>query len=313
MADLFEAIVGSRAALRELPGRGLIRATGADRVRFLNGMLTADVAKLATGEAAPALQLDRKGHVLADLWVLAEADALWLDSAPGTEAELLAVLEKHVIADDVALASHSGELREIALEGPGAREAARSIGGANPPAGHFERADFAGASVLWLAEGSVRADGLRAIAPREVTPEIVRALALPALEDHAAEVLRIAAGIPALGRDVTSRNFPQEARLERAISFKKGCYVGQEIVARIASRGAVNRVLVTLRTDALAQPGANVSVDGVNAGQVTSSVESLATGALALAYLKVEHARPGQRVAIDAIGGEVTGGGDSRL
>jgi folate-binding protein YgfZ len=312
MAELFEAIAGARAALRELPGRGLIRATGADRVRFLNGMLTADVAKLATGEAAPALQLDRKGHVLADLWVLAEADALWLDSAPGTEAELLAVLEKHVIADDVALASHSAGTCEWALEGPGAREAARAIGGANPQPGHFERADFAGASVLWLAGGSVTADGLRALAPRAVAAELARALALPPLDDAAAEVLRITAALPALGRDVTSRNFPQEARLERSISFQKGCYVGQEIVARIASRGAVNRVLVQLRTDALVAPGASVHVGGANVGQVTSSAESAATGAIALAYLKVEHARAGQRVEIDAIGGEVAGG-DSRL
>ncbi|HKC49797.1 MAG TPA: glycine cleavage T C-terminal barrel domain-containing protein [Myxococcota bacterium] len=312
MAELFEAVAGARAALRELPGRGLIRATGADRVRFLNGMLTADVAKLEPGAAAPALQLDRKGHVLADLWLLAEVDALWLDSAPGTEAELLAVLEKHVIADDVALASHSAGVRQWALEGPGARDAARAIGGANPPAGKFERADFAGASVLWLAGGSVSAEGLRALAPREIAAELARALALPPLDDAAAEVLRIAAAIPALGRDVTPRNFPQEARLERAISFTKGCYVGQEIVARIASRGAVNRVLVQLRTDALVAPGASVSVDGVSAGQVTSSAESAATGALALAYLKIEYARPGQRVAIDAVGGEVAGG-DSRL
>lgn len=312
MAELFESVTGVRAALYELPGRGLIRVSGADRVRFLNGMLTADVAKLAPGQAAPALQLDRKGHVLADLWVLAEADALWLDAAPGTEAELLAVLEKHVIADDVALASHSAGVREMALEGPGARDAARAIGGANPAAGHFARADFGGASVLWLAEGSVTAEGLRAIAPREVAAELARALALPPLGDASAEVLRIAAAIPALGRDVTPRNFPQEARLERAISFQKGCYVGQEIVARIASRGAVNRMLVKLRTDALVAPGASVSIDGVNVGQVTSSAESPATGALALAYLKLEHARAGQRVAIDAVGGEVAGG-DSRL
>jgi folate-binding protein YgfZ len=312
MSELFLAITGAPAALRELPGRGLIRATGADRVRFLNGMLTADVAKLATGAAAPALQLDRKGHVLADLWVLAEADSLLLDTAPGTEAELFAVLEKHIIADDVALTSLTEGVREFALEGPGARDAALAIGGASPPAGHFERADFAGASVLWLAEGSVTAEGLRALAPRGIAAELARALALPPLDEASAEVLRIAAAIPALGRDVTARNFPQEARLERAISFQKGCYVGQEIVARIASRGAVNRVLVKLRTDARVAPGASVTIEGTSVGQVTSSAESLATGALALAYLKIEHAHPGQRVAIDAVGGEVAGG-DSRL
>ncbi len=308
MSDVFESVTGVRAALRELPGRGLIRVTGADRVRFLNGMLTADVAKLEPGAAAPALQLDRKGHVLADMWVLAEADALWLDTAPGCEAELSAVLEKHVIADDVALASHSSAVRELALEGPGAREAARAAAGAEPAEGRFARADFRGASVLWLAEGGVTREGLRAIAPRDVADQLVRALALPALGESHAEALRLAAGIPVLGRDVTARNFPQEAGLERAISFKKGCYIGQEIVARIESRGAVNRVLALLRTESLVAPGASVAIDGANAGQVTSSAESLATGALALAYLKVEHARAGQRVSVDAVAGEVAAG-----
>jgi folate-binding protein YgfZ len=312
MADLFESVTGARAALRELSGRGLIRATGADRVRFLNGMLSADVAALATGHSAPALQLDRKGHVLADLWLLADADAILLDVAPGCEAELTAVLEKHVIADDVALASLSGGVVELALEGPGARAAAQAAGGAAPPVGRFERTDFAGSSLLWIAEGSVTAEGLRVIVPRERAPQLVAALALPALDESLADVLRIAAGIPALGRDVTSRNFPQEARLERAVSFKKGCYVGQEIVARIASRGAINRLLVKLRLEARVVPGASVAVEGAAVGQVTSSAESPATGALALAYVKVEHARPGQRVSVDGVTGEVAGG-DTRL
>ena len=312
MSDLFESVTGVRAALRELPGRGLIRVTGADRVRFLNGMLTADVAALQPGAAVPALQLDRKGHVLADLWVLAEPDALWLDTAPGAEAELTAVLEKHVIADDVVLTSHSAAVREFALEGPGARAAARAAAGAEPSDGRFTRADFHGASVIWLGEGSVTPDGVRVIAPREVADELVRSLALPELHASHAELLRLAAGIPALGREVTPRTFPQEARLERAISFKKGCYIGQEIVARIQSRGAVNRVLVLLRTESLVTPGAAVAVDGTNAGQVTSSAESAATGPLALAYLKVEHARAGQRVSVDAVSAEVAGG-TSRL
>jgi folate-binding protein YgfZ len=311
MSQGFEAITGARAALRRLTGRGLIRALGADRVRFLNGMLTADVAKLPAGGAAPALQLDRKGHVLAELWVLAEPESLLLDTAPGVEAELVAVLEKHVIADDVAFASLTDGHAWLALEGPGAREAARHAGGATPDAGRFARADFAGHSVVWVAEGALTAEGLRVIAPRAVSAELERALELPELSDAAAEVLRIDAGIPALGRDVGARNFPQEAGLERAISFTKGCYIGQEIVARIASRGAVNRRLVRIRAASPVTPGASVSVEGTAVGQVTSAAESAATGPIALAYVKVEHAREGQRVAIDGVPGEVTGG-DSR-
>ncbi|HTO07205.1 MAG TPA: glycine cleavage T C-terminal barrel domain-containing protein [Myxococcota bacterium] len=312
MPHSFEAITGTRAAFRRLPGRGLVRATGADRVRFLNGMLTADVAKLPAGGAAPALQLDRKGHVLAELCVLAEPESLLLDIAPGVEAELCALLEKHVIADDVAFASLSEAKAWLALEGPEARDAARRVGGAVPEPGRFARADFAGQAVLWIAQGALTADGLRAIVPRALAAELERALALPELAEEAAEVLRIDARLPLLGRDVGARNFPQEAGLERAISFSKGCYIGQEIVARIASRGAVNRVLVLLRADSAVTPGASVSVDGSAVGQVTSAARSDATGAIALAYLKVEHAHAGQRVAIDGVPAEVTGGTSRR-
>jgi folate-binding protein YgfZ len=310
MAD-FEAITGVRAAFRRLPGRGLLCATGADRVRFLNGMLTADVAKLPAGGAAPALQLDRKGHVLAELVVLAEPESLLLDTAPGVEAELLALLEKHVIADDVAFASLSEGRVWLALEGPGARDAALRAGGAVPEAGRFARAELAGHELIWIAEGALTAGGLRAIAPRAAAEALERALALPELALREAELLRIDAGIPALGRDVGPRNFPQEAGLERAISFTKGCYIGQEIVARIASRGAVNRMLMRLRAESPVSAGAEVEIDGAVVGQVTSAADSPATGAIALAYLKVEHARTGQRVAIDGISAEVTGG-DSR-
>ena len=287
MADRFEGVTGVRAAVRALPGRGLVRASGADRVRFLNGMLTADVAKLAAGETAPALQLDRKGHVQAELVLLADPDVVWLDVAPGCESELVRTLEKHVIADDVAFASLSGDVVALAVEGPGAADAVRAAGGAVPAAGRFERSELAGAAVLWLSEGAQLAEPI-------------------------AEVLRIDAAIPALGRDVSVRNFPQEARLERAVSFKKGCYVGQEIVARIASRGAVNRVLVKLRTEARVEPGSEVSLDGAAIGQVTSAAESAATGAIALAYLKVEHAAPGQRVVVSGVAGEVAGGDTRR-
>jgi len=312
VSERFQAVTGARAALRTRPGRGLVRATGADRVRFLNGMLTADVARLGAGQAAPALQLDRKGHVQAELWLLAEADALLLDVAPGCEAELTKTLEKHVIADDVAFASETASVAFLSLEGPGARDAVRALGAPAPEPGRFERADFAGAPVVWLGEGELGPEGLRAIAARAVAGELAARLALPALSDADAEVLRIDAAIPALGRDVGPRNFPQEARLERAVSFKKGCYVGQEIVARIASRGAVNRVLVKLATERPVAPGAEVSADGVVVGEVTSSAESLATGAIALAYVKVDKAVVGQRVAVSGVSGEVAGAGDTR-
>jgi folate-binding protein YgfZ len=306
VTSLFETIAGSPAALRDLSARGLVRVTGEDRVRFLNGMLTADVAKQKTASAIPALQLDRKGHVLAELWVLAEPEALLLDVAPGLEAELTSVLEKHIIADDVTLASLSAELAQLGIEGPGARAAALARGLPAPAVGALERVSVAGESVLVVGSGSLGDDGLRVIARRAYLPTLRDALALPELSAEAVEALRIEAAIAALGSDITPRNFPQEARLERAFSLSKGCYVGQEIVARIASRGAVNRLLVKLRTRELVAPGAEIRVADTAVGQVTSSAISRASGPIALGYVKVAEARPGVEVAIGGVAGEIT-------
>ena len=132
-----------------------------------------------------------------------------------------------------------------------------------------------------------------------------RALALPELAPDAVEVLRIEAAIPQLGVDMSARNFPQEARLEHAFSFSKGCYVGQEIVARIASRGGVNRLLVKLRTREPVAPGAEIRVGDTASGQVTSSAVSAASGAIALGYVRAADARAGVAVSVGAIPGEI--------
>ena len=305
MTSLFETETGTRAAVRDLCDRGLVRVTGADRVRFLNGMLSNDVAKLAPGGASPMLQLDRKGHVQAELWVLAEADALLLDVAPGLEADLCAVLEKHIIADDVALASATREIGQLGLEGPGAREAALRVGGADPQARRFETTSYRGEPLVWIAGGSLGDEGLRVLSPRALLPALRAELALPELAQEQIEALRIEAAIPKLGSDLTPRNFPQEARLEHAFSLAKGCYVEQEIVARIASRGAVNRLLVKLRTRALVAPGSEIRLADTVVGQVTSSATSLSSGPIALGYVRVGDARAGVELQIGTTRGEI--------
>ncbi|MGH9887680.1 MAG: YgfZ/GcvT domain-containing protein, partial [bacterium] len=238
-------------------------------------------------------------------WVLAESDSLLLDVAPGLESELRAVLEKHIIADDVALASESDAIGQLAIEGPDAHATVRAIGGATPEPGRFERASFASESLVFVAGGSLGVEGLRVLAPRALLPQLREALALPELAPAAFEALRIEAAIPALGRDVTARNFPQEARLERAFSLSKGCYVGQEIVARIASRGAVNRLLVKLRTREPVEPGAEIRVGDTVVGQITSSAVSAGSGAIALGYVRVADAHAGAEVRIGSVAGEI--------
>ena len=305
MTTPFEKVTGARAAVRDLSDRGLLRATGADRARFLNGMLANDVAKLGAGEACASLLLDRKGHVLAELWVLAEPDAILLDVAPGLETELASVLEKHIIADDVALASLSAASAQLGVEGPGAGERLAALGIAPPARGRFERVDFEAGSLVVLGGGSLGDEGARVLGERAQVERMRAALALPELSAEAVEVLRIEAAIPKLGADVSTRNFPQEARLEHAFSLSKGCYVGQEIVARIASRGAVNRLLVKLRTREPVAPGAEIRVGDTVSGQVTSSAVSAASGPIALGYVRVADAAAGTAVTVGGVPGEI--------
>jgi aminomethyltransferase len=158
---------------------------------------------------------------------------------------------------------------------------------------------------VWLAGGSLGADGVRVLAPRALLPELRARAGLRELTPDEREVLRIEAGIPAFGAELSDRTFPQEAHLEHAFSLSKGCYVGQEIVARIASRGAVNRSLVRLRTRALVAAGAEIRAGDVAVGQVTSSALSPASGPIALGYVKVAAATAGAVVAIDGVAGEI--------
>jgi folate-binding protein YgfZ len=301
MAELFERVCGARGAWLDLSDRGLVRVTGTDRVRFLNGMLTCDVAALREGATAAGLQLDRRGHILAQLEVVALPSEILLDVAPGGEPALLTVLGKHIVADDVTLESLSGRWGQLALEGPDAPAAAARLGA--PPL--EPGACAVGGEILWRAAGALTPEGRRAAGPRAALAALRERLELPRMEAAAAETLRIEAALARAGVDTGERTFPQEARLEGAVSFSKGCYIGQEIVARIQSRGAVNHLLVKLSTDAEVAPGAEIQVGGRVSGRVTSAVVSAASGPLALGYLRRDDAAPGTPVRIGGVAGVV--------
>ena len=207
MSSSFEQVVGSGAASRRLPGAELIRVTGADRVRFLDGMLTNDVERLAAGEAREALQLDRKGHVLALCSVLILDEEVLLVAEEGTGGPLFDALEKHVIADDVTL-ERLEDWEGLAFEGPGARAAAAALGTPAPEVGRFERVEWHGQALIWLGGGSLGPDGWRALGPSSALERLGPAAGLPDLADEAAEVLRIETGRPAWGADLSERNFP---------------------------------------------------------------------------------------------------------
>jgi folate-binding protein YgfZ len=304
MRELFQALFGGPAAWLDRPDRGLLRVSGRDRVRFLNGMLSADVAALREGDVAPALQLDRKGHVLALVEVIALAGETWLELPASEEPGLQDALERHIVADDVAVESLTGRYAQLSIEGPGAASAAAALGAPAVDAGRSARAG----DLLWIAGGALVPEGFRVLGPSAAIAELRAQIALPPIGAATAEVLRIEAGRPLLGVDTGERTFPQEAGLERrAVSFKKGCYIGQEIVARIQSRGGVNRLLVKLSADAEVTPGSEISSAGHSSGRVTSAAVSPVSGPIALGYVRAEDAEPGTAVRIGAVAGVVLG------
>jgi folate-binding protein YgfZ len=294
--------------------RGLLEVRGSDRIRWLDGMLTADVKALekrGEGAGGPALLLTHRGGIVADLRVGRLGETLLLECAKGELSRIRAVLEKMIIADDVVLSDRSEGHAVLGVEGARSGEVlARALGeGALPgPDGWAERS-LAGIPVLVAAFGwsgeqayQLRVERARAGALREAIEAAAIALGVVFVAGDRAllEVLRVEAGIPALGAELDEGVLPPEARLERAIAVNKGCYVGQEIVARLRSRGQVNHLLVGLRLEAgpLPEVGTALSVAGRTTGEITSVASSPSQGPIALAYVRREHAEVGTRVEL---------------
>lgn len=321
-----EAAAARRGAgLFRLPGRGLIRVSGPDRVRWLNGMLSNDVAALVAGpqrSGCAALLLTPKGAIVADLNVLSlsscgeKGDEIWLELAREAVAKVSERLQRYIVADDVTLADASDEWEQLSLEGPASAgmlaDAMAADPGLAPGAGVRARIaneavvaaafGFSGGPAfrLFVAAGAGDRVGERLLAS-SAGRGLVRAGAA------ALEILRIEAGIPLFGRELGEQVLPAEAGLERAISVSKGCYVGQEIVARLRSRGHVNHRLVGLRfaADRLPAAGSEIRDGGVRVGEVTSACVSPAAGAIGLGFVRREHAGAGTRLVAGELPVEV--------
>lgn len=302
--------------------RGLLEVRGGDRVRWLDGMLTADVKTLekrGDGAGAPALFLTHRGAIVADFHVGRLGDALLLECRRSEIPRIRAALEKRIIADDVELLDRSERDAVLGVEGARAVDVvARALGGSAPPGPEGWATGAIGGRPVLL--GGFGWSGERAVQVRVGTAdrEPVRAalvaaaaaLGVDCVEGDAAllELLRIEAGIPALGAELDEDVLPPEARLERAIAVNKGCYVGQEIVARLRSRGQVNHLLVGLRRDGAAPfvVDTALSAAGRATGEITSAALSPTEGPIALAFVRREHAEPGTEI-------ELAGGGSARV
>jgi aminomethyltransferase len=300
------------AGLFELPERGIVEVAGEDRVRWLDGMLSNDVARLEPGperSGCRALALTRKGQILADLRVWLRPAALWLETDAAAIPGLLEHLRKLVVADDVRLACVAPAPALLALDGPAARGVLERAAGAAVALapGAVAELEIATVPVVVAAYAETGEAGFRVAAPSDAAGVVAEALALAGRplgmvlgSVETFEILRIEAGTPRFGAELGRDVLPAEAGLEVAIAFDKGCYTGQEIVARVESRGQVRRRLAGLRLRGESAParGATIEADGVAIGAVTSACVSPLHGAIALGFVRIPHHSPGSALLV---------------
>jgi folate-binding protein YgfZ len=296
----------------DLGYRAKISLTGGDRVRWLNGMVTNNIRDLAVGQGVYAFLLNPQGHILGDLYAYNRGESIVVDTDRSPVEKMLATFDHYIIMDDVEVKNLSDSVTTLGVAGPKSREVLAAAGIAIPDSNPLEifeakctcdcectqctavRGEDAAFETyeLWLAPGDVRKTW-DALVAHGATP----------VGSEALEIHRIVSGIPMYGVDIRERDLPQETEQARALNFNKGCYVGQEIVERIRSRGAVHRKF----TGFLADPdrpiaaGTKVVAGEKEVGEVTSVASvRVASGqkTVALGYVRRELGTPGREVMI---------------
>lgn len=274
--------------------RGLLVLTGEDRETFLQGMVSNDVVDIPEHECRHAALLDSTGHLLADLSVWSRPDTLFVETSPACLDVLFATLSKFLIMEDVQIEDYSSGYDVVSVYGENAGELDLPIYTCEEVPSSLP---ILPGVDLWLPDG------------KNAAWSALLALGAVPLSAEEAEALRVDAGIPKWGAELSPSVLLPEAEMPDAISYTKGCYVGQEIVARLHARGHTNKALrrILLTEDAPVPPvGATLCVPedgpepGREIGSITSAAASSARGgqAVALAYLRKEYFDPGTKVSV---------------
>ena len=281
--------VRERAGLIDEPLWGAVEVRGADRAGFLHNLLTQDVTSLAPGTAVEAALVTPAAKLLADLVVLAEPQAHWLIAPRGRVEAVMQTLDRYLITEDVRLADRRGSHEVLALQGPRSAEILKALGG----------------GVRQAAHSCTGEAGALLIAPVEQAPALRRQCGerdAAAVGWDAVNVLRIEAGIPWYGIDMDESNLLPETGLERThASDTKGCYVGQEVIARLRTYGSASRKLMGLLVDGRDIPCAGDPIEkgGETLGAITSACWSPALQRpIALGYVKRPHYEAGAAVTV---------------
>ncbi len=301
------------AGLLDLSDRGKIRVTGPDRTSFLHAMISNDVEKLETQAGRYGAFLTATGKLVADFYYYKLEEFLLIDVDASLSAPLREGLEKFVIMDDVTLVEEADRWGHLSLQGPRSVETASAALGVGVPAEPLRMAlvDLPEGSGWLIRKNHLSASGCEMIVPRPAVESLKsRLLELPGVEvvgPAAAETLRVEHGVPLFGVDMDQKNNPLEARLDQAISFTKGCYIGQEVVAKATYIGGVGRLLACLSLEGGNVPAAGDAVSdgaGKGVGHVTSAVFSpRLRRPIALALLRRTASEPGTRLTVETASG----------
>lgn len=303
-------------ALVDRGDRAILEVRGKDRAGWLHNLTTNQVKPLRPGDGNYAFALNAKGRILFDLVVLVRGDCIWLSLDQRFRETALAHLNKYIIMEDVSLADRSGELTCVGLCGRRAPELlAGGESGPAPNAPLYANLDLtcSGVPLTLVRDDFCGPWAVDLIAPHSAAVDVAQDLAarsaVPVSAD-AVEACRVEAGIPWPGREITDEYLPAETGLlASALSFNKGCYLGQEIVERMRARQMAARHLVGLRLEGefLPVPGAAVlDAEGRTVGTATSVCASAVTGGgIALAYVRSGCHTPGTSVRVAGVGGGV--------
>jgi folate-binding protein YgfZ len=300
------------AGLIDFSTRGRLLVSGSEAVMFLNGLITNDMKTLAVNSWMPAVFPNVQGRLLAAVRIIHRQDGFLIDTENATTATVIQLLERFTMAGDFRVRDLTDEFAELSVQGRGSATVIQKVFGEGLPmparaearSSPFENSQH---EVTVIRATHTGEDGFDLFVSRDDSQRLIELLgkagAKP-LGDATIETLRIEAGIPRFGIDMDESRIVSETNLDDAVSFTKGCYIGQEIIARIKYRGHVARKLAGLKLDSQAEivPGAKVfSTDVKEIGAVTSvTVSPLMGTTVALAYLKFDYLPAGTSVKVES-------------
>jgi folate-binding protein YgfZ len=306
--------VGTSAGLFDLADRAMLQFTGDDRLSYLQGMLSNDLRPLKMFDGQQAAILTQQGKVIADVRVLCSLNSFYLDFWQPLKEKILTHLKRYLVADDVEIHDPNEQWKMLSLQGPKAQAILdRLFAHSELPAqaNHHGMVQFDGTPVCVVRADRSGHDGFDLIV--QIGQLLAFAQRLTELGAtwvgaQAQNILRVEAGMPRYGIDFSEDNLLLEVALDDAVSFTKGCYLGQEVVERIRSRGHVNKKLcgLLLDGDMPARPGDNLSAGDKEVGQITSSVASIALQMpIALGYVNKDFWLTGTKLTVHRNGSSI--------